>query len=173
MPSRVVAVVALAALPALSSAKLPHTVVHSAAPRPNFVWIMADDLGYGEVGAFPGGSPNGRLATPRLDQFGAEGIRFTGSYSGYTVCGPSRTAMLTGYHVGSFPRVGLSEHIGKKPTAWDYYPHNKMLPGMLQAAGYVTVAFGKIEPLSSPAEQGFDYFIGQISPGLCHNMYPC
>ena len=80
MPSRVVAVVALAALPALSSAKLPHTVVHSAAPRPNFVWIMADDLGYGEVGAFPGGSPNGRLlvfkrSAPRPTISQAPGLR--------------------------------------------------------------------------------------------------
>jgi len=68
--------------------------------RPNIVWIMADDLGYGEVGLYPATSEHGRIATPNLDTFGKEGVRFTQAYAGYTVCGPSRMTFFTGRHSG-------------------------------------------------------------------------
>ena len=66
--------------------------------KPNIVWIMADDLGWGEPSAYPAGSKHGRISTPHLDAFAAGGIRFTDAYAGYTVCAPSRTTLMTGFH---------------------------------------------------------------------------
>ena len=138
----------------------------AAAPRPNFLWIMADDLGYGEVGAYPAGSSHGRLSTPNLDKFASSGMRFTDAYAGYTVCAPSRTTLMTGFHSGHFTQQGLS--------GTDIPPTSKLqlLPALLKSAGYVTAAIGKVAPLTNPTEQGFDYFIGQVDQGYCHNMYP-
>ena len=139
------------------------------AGRPNLIFVMADDLGWGEVHAYPGGSANGRIATPHLDRFAREGMRFTNAYAGYTVCSPSRTAFYTGYHSGSFPKhrlcvsqqceIGVGEEI-------------LLLPQMLKRGGYATAAFGKMAPLTAPGRQGFDYFVGQIDQAACHNMYP-
>ena len=137
-----------------------------AAARPNFLIVMADDLGYGEVGAFPAGSAHGRLATPHLDRFARGAMVFTDSYAGYTVCAPSRTTLMTGYHSGSFEAHGLSG------TAIPPSQDVVLLPAMLKAAGYATAVIGKAAPLTAPAAQGFDYFIGQVDQNLCHNMYP-
>merc|ERR1719389_1126041 len=76
--------------------------------KPNIVWVMADDLGWGEPGLYPSTSPNGRIDTPSLDKFGKEGIQFTHAYAGYTVCAPSRTTLFTGRHSGQFVKNGLS-----------------------------------------------------------------
>lgn len=137
-----------------------------AAPRPNFLWIMADDLGYGEVGVYPAGSAHGRLATPNLDRFASSGMRFTDAYAGYTVCAPSRTTLMTGFHSGHFTQQGLSG------TAISPDSKLQLLPELLKSAGYATAAIGKIAPLTNPTQQGFDYFIGQVDQGYCHNMYP-
>ena len=64
---------------------LVHVMVAASQPRPNIIFIMADDLGWGEVGLYPAGSAHGRISTPNLDAFGREGLRFTNSYAGYTV----------------------------------------------------------------------------------------
>ena len=147
----------------------PHTPSSpklAAADRPNFLFVMADDLGYGEVGAFPAGSAHGRLATPHLDRFARGAMVFTDSYAGYTVCAPSRTTLMTGYHSGSFEAHGLSG------TAIPPSQDVVLLPAMLKAAGYATAVIGKAAPLTAPAAQGFDYFIGQVDQNLCHNMYP-
>ena len=61
--------------------------VSAGAAQPNIVFVMADDLGWGEPGAFPAGSVHGRIDTPHLDRLAAEGMRFTNAYAGYTVCG--------------------------------------------------------------------------------------
>merc|ERR1719201_1521835 len=134
--------------------------------QPNIIWIMADDLGWGEPENYPSTSPHGRISTPNLVKFGNSGIQFTNAYAGYTVCAPSRTTLMTGYHSGHFVREGLSgTNIPVK---------QKILTTqeMLQKAGYATAGVGKMAPLSSPTQQGFDYFIGQVDQGLCHNMYP-
>ena len=68
----------------------------SAAARPNLIWIMADDLGYGEVGCYG----QQVIQTPRLDRMAAEGLRFTQFYAGATVCAPSRSVLMTGQHHG-------------------------------------------------------------------------
>lgn len=133
--------------------------------RPNIIWIMADDLGWGEVGLFPAKSTRGRLRTPNLDQFGREGLVFRHAYAGYCVCAPSRMTFFTGRHSGRFKSLkvdGMSLRPGQMIT----------FTQLLQSAGYATAAFGKISPLTSPLEQGFDMFLGQVSQGLCHNMYP-
>ena len=131
------------------------------------IWVMADDLGWGEPGAFPSTSPHGRIATPHLDTFAAEGVRFTNAYAGYTVCAPSRTTLMTGFHSGHFPREGLNgEALAPAQSA-----AMLTLPAMLRRAGYVTAAIGKLAPLTAPVEQGFDTFLGQVDQGLCHNLY--
>lgn len=135
--------------------------------RPNLLWIMADDLGYGEGGtAFQFGAPRGRLRTPNLDQFAKEGMRFARSYAGYTVCGPSRTSFMTGYHSGNFVGRGLSG------MAFGADKDVPTLPRLLKGAGYTTAVFGKSDPLLAPLNQGFDYFIGQVDQVQCHDMYP-
>ena len=139
----------------------------AAAPRPNIVWIMADDLGVGEPGAFPNAHPNhGRLATPHLDRFAAEGLRFSAAYAGYTVCAPSRTAFFTGRHSGNFVKHGLDGELlgpGEATTT----------AMLLQRAGYATAASGKLAPMTAPLQQGFDRFLlGQLDQAQCHNMYP-
>ena len=138
-----------------------------AAESPNIVFIMADDLGFGEVGTYSAGSPNGRIATPNLDwYFSQGGIRFTNAYAGYTVCAPSRTTLMTGRHSGNFEPNGLDgEHLapGQEIT----------LAEVLKRAGYRTALFGKSAPLTEPVLSGFDYFLGQVDQADCHNMYPC
>ena len=111
----------------------------AAVTQPNIVWIMADDMGYGEVGLFPAGSKHGRISTPNLDQFGREGMQFTNAYAGYTVCAPSRTTLMTGYHSGHFGREGLS--------GTDFPNTQKVLTvgEMLQKAGYATAGTGCLD----------------------------
>ena len=84
-----VAIVALAA-------GLGGPAVANAAPRPNIIFILADDLGYGDLGCY--GQTN--FTTPHLDQMAAEGMRFTQHYCGSTVCAPSRACLLAGQHTG-------------------------------------------------------------------------
>mmetsp|Transcript_11031 Transcript_11031/g.22801 ORF Transcript_11031/g.22801 Transcript_11031/m.22801 type:complete len:486 (-) Transcript_11031:100-1557(-) len=142
------------------------SVVSFAAPRPNVVWVMADDLGWGEPGLYPSSSPHGRIATPYLDKFGKEGVVFKQAYAGYTVCAPSRTTFFTGRHSGQFVKHGLSgEAIQPSQNV-------TTLAQMLKSAGYNTGAFGKVAPLTFPTRQGFDAFVGQVNQGYCHNMYP-
>jgi arylsulfatase A-like enzyme len=135
--------------------------------RPNIIWIMADDMGWGEPQVYPSISPHGRISTPNLNAFAKSGIHFTNAYAGYTVCAPSRTTLMSGYHSGHFEAAGLNP--GGLTPSWD---KGILLPQLLKNAGYATAAIGKIAPLTEPVKSGFDYFFGQIDQGLCHNMYP-
>lgn len=141
--------------------------VGCSAVRPNVIWIMADDLGWGEVGLYPAESAHGRIATPNLDRFGREGLVFRQAYAGYTVCAPSRTAFFTGRHSGRFRDLGLDGQV-LHPSAANL----TLVPELFRQAGYRTGAFGKVAPLASPLEQGFEVFVGQVDQALCHNMYP-
>jgi len=152
---------------AAATARPGEAALAAGAPRrPNIVWIMADDLGWGEVGLFPANSTHGRLDTPHLDQLGREGVVFSDAYAGYTVCAPSRTAFFTGRHSGHFHKLGID--------GASIAPEQNVttLAQMLQSAGYATGAFGKVAPLTAPMQQGFDAFLGQVDQALCHNMYP-
>lgn len=133
--------------------------------RPNIVWVMSDDLGWGEPGLYPSTSPHGRIATPHLDKLGKEGVQFMQAYAGYTVCAPSRTTFFTGRHSGQFVKHGFDGQELKPGQA-------TTVASVLQKAGYATGAFGKVAPLDSPVKQGFDTFFGQIDQAECHNMYP-
>ena len=139
--------------------------VLATANPPNIIFIMADDLGWGEPNAYPAGSIHGRIATPNLDILATNGIQFTNAYAGYTVCAPSRTTLFTGRHSGKFEQYNL--------------PGTSLSPGqalttaeVLKKAGYTTALIGKSAPLTNPLQQGFDHFVGQVNQAACHNMYP-
>lgn len=134
--------------------------------QPNIVWVMADDLGYGEVGALSDYPPGRELDTPNLDHFGREGMIFDNAYAGYTVCAPSRMSFFTGRHVGSFAKNGLDG------LQLSIHQSEGALARLLKEAGYRTGVFGKASPFMHPLWSGFDEFLGQVDQNLCHNMYP-
>ena len=123
------------------------------AQRPNIIYILADDLGYGDLGCYG----QKQIPTPNLDRMAAEGTRFTDFYSGSTVCAPSRCALLTGQHTGHAYIRGNGEF----PIRAD----EKTIPKMLKANGYATGMFGKwglgqSNNAGSPEKQGWDEFLG-------------
>jgi arylsulfatase A len=138
---------------------------------PNLIFILADDLGYGDLGCYG----QQRFATPHLDRLAAEGLRFTQHYSGNTVCAPSRSALLTGLHTGHTPVRGNLEI---QPEGQHPLPAATVtLPKVLKAAGYVSGVFGKWGlgyPGSEgePLRQGFDRFYGYNCQRLGHHYYP-
>ncbi len=138
---------------------------------PNIIYILADDLGYGDLSSY--GQTN--FQTPHIDQLAAQGMRFTQHYSGATVCAPSRSALMTGLHTGHTPIRGNKsmEPEGQYPLADSV----RTLPELLKDAGYRTGAFGKwgLGPPASegaPENQGFDRFYGYNCQRLAHNYYP-
>jgi arylsulfatase A-like enzyme len=125
------------------------------APRPNFVLINIDDLGYREIGAF--GSPH---RTPALDRMAAEGRKLTSHYAA-PVCSPSRAALMT----GSYPKRALPlPHVLFPNAAVGLHPDEHTIADVLHAAGYTTAAIGKWhlgdQPEFLPRRQGFDYYFG-------------
>lgn len=139
--------------------------------RPNIILIVADDLGYGDLGCYG----QKRFATPNLDRLAAEGMRFTQHYSGCTVCAPSRSSLMTGLHTGHTPIRGNKEH---QPEGQMPLPASSVtVAELLRQAGYATGAFGKWglgSPGSEgdPNRQGFDEFFGYNCQRLAHNYYP-
>jgi arylsulfatase A-like enzyme len=138
--------------------------------RPNIIYILADDLGYGDLSCFG----QEKFTTPNIDQMAAEGMVFTQHYSGSTVCAPSRACLFTGLHTGHSPiRGNKGMNDGGYPIA-DSIP---MMSEMFKDQGYVTGAFGKWGmgfPGSegSPEKRGFDEWFGYNSQMLAHNFYP-
>lgn len=140
-------------------------------PRPNIVFIMADDLGYGDLGSY--GQTD--IKTPHLDRMARQGLRFTQFYSGSTVCAPSRSVLMTGQHTGHTPvRDNMRPGgIGNAPLPAE----SVTVAEMLKQAGYVTGGFGKWGlggPSSSglPTRQGFDTFFGYLDQLRAHYYYP-
>jgi len=138
---------------------------------PNIVFILADDLGYGDLGCF--GST--KIRTPNIDRLAADGMRLTRHYSGNAVCAPSRCVLMTGLHPGhAFIRNNLA--VGEEGQ----YPipaGTKTLARRLHGAGYFCGAFGKWGlggPQSDgrPLLQGIDRFFGYNCQGVAHNFYP-
>jgi arylsulfatase A-like enzyme len=139
--------------------------------RPNIVFILADDLGYGDLGCYG----QERIKTPNIDRMAAEGMRFTDHYAGSTVCAPSRCSLMTGLHTGHTYVRGNREiqPMGQLPLPED----TVTLPRVLKQAGYTTALIGKWGlggPGSSgtPNNQGFDYFFGYLCQRHAHNYYP-
>ena len=154
-----------------------------AAERPNVIFIMADDLGYGELGCYG----QQWIKTPNIDRIAAEGIRFTQYYCGSPVCAPSRCVLLTGKHTGhAFVRDNRNpkhlEHL-KAEQGWEFpgqYPlpaEEVTLAELLKEAGYATAAIGKwglghFGTSGDPNRQGFDLFYGFNCQVHAHNHYP-
>lgn len=139
--------------------------------KPNIVYILADDLGYGDL------SVNGQIhfQTPNIDKMAAEGMLFTQHYAGTTVCAPSRSSLMTGLHTGHTPIRGNKEV--QPEGQWPIPDSTFTLAEMLKQDGYVTGGFGKWGlgfPGSEgdPNMQGFDEFYGYNCQRLAHNYYP-
>jgi len=139
--------------------------------KPNIVLILADDLGYGDVG-FNG---QDKFTTPHIDQLAREGMQFTQFYAGTTVCAPSRSALLTGQHTG---HTYVRGNIGVKPEGQLPLADTvQTFAALLQQVGYRTAAFGKwgLGPVNStgdPNKQGFDTFYGYNCQTQAHRYYP-
>lgn len=143
----------------------------SSQEKPNVVFIVTDDLGYGDLSSFG----QEKFSTPNIDQLALHGIRFTRSYSGTTVSAPSRASLLTGLHTGHTPIRGNMEvqPEGQKPLPPNIYT----IFTLFKDAGYTTGAFGKWGlgyPGSSgdPVNQNIDEFFGYNCQRLAHNYYP-
>ena len=145
--------------------------VGSAGRKPNIVFILADDLGYAELGCYG----QTRIKTPNIDKLAKEGTRFTHCYSGSPVCAPSRCVLLTGKHTG---HAYVRDNLEIQPEGQQPLPSDTVtLPKLLQAAGYSTALIGKWGlgyPGSSgdPLKQGFDFFFGYNCQRKAHNHYP-
>jgi len=133
--------------------------------KPNIVFIMVDDLGYHDLGCF--GSKT--ILTPNLDKLCAEGVKFTDCYGGCTVCAPSRSVLMTGYHKGHTP---VRDNRGGIPL----FPEDVTIAEVLKKAGYATGGFGKWglgnQGKKGAAErQGFDVFFGYYNQWHAHSYY--
>ena len=139
--------------------------------KPNIIYIMVDDLGYGDLGCFG----QKVIQTPNLDQMAKEGMRFTDHYAGHTVCRPSRLVLWLGQHVG---HTGL---IGNKSRS--LMPEETTVAELVKKAGYKTGGVGKwalgnvdtpaeIDNPGHPNKNGFDYWFGYMNQSNAHNYYP-
>ncbi|HPQ15994.1 MAG TPA: arylsulfatase, partial [Bryobacteraceae bacterium] len=135
--------------------------------RPNIVLILADDLGYGDLGCYG----QKQIQTPNLDRMAAEGMRFTQAYAGSTVCAPSRCCLMTGLHTGH------ARTRGNKYPDLPLRPTDITVAEVLKRAGYRTALIGKwsLGQLGSsgyPTRKGFDEWFGYFSQLHAHNYYP-
>jgi arylsulfatase A len=159
-----------------------HTARRSASrARPNIVYILADDLGYAEVGCYG----QKKIRTPNIDKLATEGIKFTQHYSGNPVCAPSRCALMTGLHTGH-AQIRSNKQVGGKEGwklgstiggQWPLKEGTVTVAKILKDAGYATGAFGKwglgrVGTTGDPNKQGFDRFYGYICQRQAHTFYP-
>lgn len=133
--------------------------------RPNFVFILADDLGYGDLGCYG----QELIETPRIDRLAENGVRFTQFYAGSTVCAPSRNVLMTGEHTG--------RALVRGNARINLRPEDRTVAEVLREAGYRTALIGKWglgqEGSSGvPTRQGFGYFFGYLDQRHAHNYYP-
>lgn len=133
--------------------------------KPNIIFIMADDLGYGDLGCYG----QKRIQTPSLDRMATEGMRFTQCYAGSTVCAPSRCSLMTGLHTGHSHIRGNKQH--------PLLPECVTVAEVLKDSGYATGIIGKWglgepETCGIPNRQGFDYWFGYLNQSQAHNYYP-
>jgi arylsulfatase len=155
--------------------------------KPNIVYILADDLGYNELGCYG----QDKIETPNIDALAASGIRFTQHYSGSPVCAPSRCVLMTGKHTGHAYIRGNDEW-GERGDTWNFAkavedPNlegqrplpvgTKTIGSLLQGVGYKTAIVGKWglgAPLTNsiPTKMGFDFFYGYNCQRQAHTFYP-
>src|SRR5262245_60626419 len=142
------------------------------ARQPNILLILADDLGYGDLGCYG----QKKIKTPHLDKLAAEGMRFTQAYAGSTVCAPSRCALMTGLHAGHCRTRGNGGGGGPRDNV-PLAPDDVCVAELLRKAGYATALVGKWglgEEASTgiPTKKGFDLFFGYLNQHHAHNYYP-
>ena len=143
--------------------------------KPNIVFILADDLGYGELGCYG----QEKIKTPNIDQLAKEGLKLTQHYSGAPVCGPARCVLMTGKNLAHAEIRGNKDSgNGKKfPGQWPLTAEAVTIAEVLKGAGYATGAFGKwglgpSNSTGSPIKQGFDRFYGYNCQRNAHSFYP-
>jgi arylsulfatase A-like enzyme len=141
--------------------------------RPNIVFLLCDDLGYGDVGCFG----QKKIRTPNVDRLAAEGMRLTVHYCGNAVCAPSRCTLMTGKHPGHAFIRSNRQYRPDSEGQWPVPADTVMLPKILKELGYATGAFGKWglgapDTTGEPLRQGIDRFFGYNCQGVAHNFYP-
>ncbi len=141
------------------------------AQKPNIIFILADDLGYGDIACYG----QQKIETPNIDKLAANGIRFTNFYSGSSVCGPARCSFMTGLHTGHTVIRGNKPF---PPEGQTPLPDSVLtLANLLQQNGYATAAFGKWglgfnQNSGDPNKKGFDRFYGYNCQSLAHDYFP-
>jgi arylsulfatase A-like enzyme len=141
--------------------------------RPNLIWIMADDLGYGDLGCYG----QKLISTPHLDRMARQGLKFKQFYAGATVCAPSRSVLMTGQHHG---RTRVRGNAGSNnPAAQALRPADITVAKVLQQSGYRTALIGKwglgdvgAAESGLPRKHGFDEFFGYLNQRHAHNHFP-
>ena len=133
--------------------------------KPNIIFILADDLGYGELGCYG----QKKIKTPNIDKLAAEGMRFTQCYAGSPVCAPSRCVLMTGLHTG--------HAIVRGNAAVPLRPEDQTVAELLKKADYRTCAVGKWglgleKTTGAPNKKGFDEWPGYLDQLHAHNYYP-
>jgi len=165
-----------------SVSRLASGVEQSTTPnRPNIIFILADDLGYGDLGSYG----QKTIKTPNVDRMAAGGMRFTQCYAGSTVCAPSRCCLMTGLHTGHARVRGNSGLVAGRPGTGrarrrvlvPLRPGDVTVAELLKDAGYTTGIVGKWglgEPDTTgiPNRQGFDYWFGYLNQHRAHNYWP-
>jgi len=150
-------------------------------PPPNIIYILADDLGYGELGSYG----QKKIKTPNIDSLAAQGMKFTQHYSGSPVCAPSRCVLLTGKHTG-YSYIRDNDEMPERGDVWHdpslegnrpLLPNTTTIGTLLQKKGYTTGAIGKWglggpANAGEPNQQGFDFWYGYLCQRLAHNYYP-
>lgn len=164
-------------LPRFILAALLAVTAAGAAEKLNVVFILADDLGWGELGSYG----QRKIPTPNLDRLAAEGMRFTRHYSGAPVCAPSRCVLMTGKHLGRAEVRGNRQAKLTDPR-YDEGQHPLTsgavtLAQVFREAGYATGAMGKwgLGPVGStgdPNAKGFDLFFGYNCQSVAHSFFP-
>ena len=167
--------------PGLSEAQAPAAAQAPTTRKPNIILILADDLGYSEVGVYG----QRKIRTPNIDRLAREGVRLTNHYSGSPVCAPSRAVLLTGLHTGH-AYIRDNDEMGFRGDVWrdPALEGQRPLPAgtftmatMLKRGGYATAAVGKWG-LGGPGSEGepnrlgFDLFYGFLCQRVAHNHYP-
>lgn len=148
-----------------SPSKKTTSVVPASGKLPNIIFILADDLGYGDVGCYG----QQRIQTPNIDRLARSGVRFTDFYAGSTVCAPSRASLMTGQHTGHLSVRGNGEV--PLPAA------DSILPQVLKQKGYVNGMVGKWglglkETSGAPERKGWDFFAGHLHHVEGHYQKP-
>ena len=148
-----------------ATAATAHAQTGASPAKPNIIFIMADDIGYGDVGCYG----QQRIATPNMDRLATEGLRFTQFYAGSAVCAPSRNVLMTGQHTGHTQIRGNSKV--------SLRPGDVTVAEVLKRADYATGLVGKWGlggegTEGVPTKKGFDYFYGYIDQTHAHNYYP-